>query len=235
MRRLAPMRHRISRRTVFAVLLAPALLALTVFLETCRPQPPKLPPTSEKRVRQPADTSDTGFLDEHANMGFPLLGRHREIPCDACHGATPPKPSCASCHRSPHGEGSLRVSSERRLREVPRGERFSEGESQLHELPRGFSQRLPRHGLLRMPPLAGLERYAFQSQPDRISAHGSAPRPRVRRLPPRSAVVQDRAEADAVLELPRGGLPELPFPARGVRRGNELPGMPSAGHVFLRA
>jgi hypothetical protein len=105
MRKLTPMRRKCTRRTAFVVLLAPALLALTIFLETCRPQPPRLPAASEGRVRPAADTSDAGFLDEHADTGFPLLGRHREIPCDACHGATPPKPSCASCHRSPHGDG----------------------------------------------------------------------------------------------------------------------------------
>jgi hypothetical protein len=105
MRRLTSLRGNLDRRTCLVVLLVSALSASAIFLETCRPQPPRPPATSEKRVVQPADTSDAGFLDEHANTGFPLLGRHREIACDACHGETPPKPSCASCHRSPHGDG----------------------------------------------------------------------------------------------------------------------------------
>jgi hypothetical protein len=58
----------------------------------------------------------TGFrpttfgLDEHATTNFALDGRHRAVPCSACHTGTRPrvdlriaKRACADCHANPHG------------------------------------------------------------------------------------------------------------------------------------
>lgn len=52
----------------------------------------------------PPDPAREAFLDEHASYGFPLEGRHRSLPCDACHGGKEPRASCESCHPSPHGK-----------------------------------------------------------------------------------------------------------------------------------
>jgi hypothetical protein len=104
MRRLTPIRRGYDRRAGLFALLAAAALVMAVLLETCGPPRVKQPASGAPGAAQPLDTADAGFLDEHAGTGFPLLGRHREIACDACHGGGEPSPSCASCHRSPHGD-----------------------------------------------------------------------------------------------------------------------------------
>jgi len=88
-----------NRTAVFVLILVPALLALNLILEACHPQPVKLSPP----VRgQDADTSQSAFVAEHANTGFPLLGHHAHMPCETCHGDKQPSPNCGSCHNSPH-------------------------------------------------------------------------------------------------------------------------------------
>ena len=108
------MRRMARRSRTSIVLLIPALVALAVAIETCRPQPGRMPApepragnvaTDTSLSSAPPDSAREAFLDEHANYGFPLEGRHRSLPCDACHGGMEPKPSCKGCHTSPHGEG----------------------------------------------------------------------------------------------------------------------------------
>jgi len=99
LRRLTRLRIKHNAQTVFVLILIPVLSALTLLLETCRPQPIKLRPPDQTQI---SGAPDTSFFQEHANIGFPLRGSHRELPCEACHGQQTPKPNCDNCHRSPH-------------------------------------------------------------------------------------------------------------------------------------
>ena len=90
-----------------AILHVAAFLAvLGLLLETCGPRPARIVPGSETKSAGPSKSS---FVAQHASTGFPLEERHAEIPCDACHGATQPRPDCGSCHRSPHGKSLKRA------------------------------------------------------------------------------------------------------------------------------
>jgi hypothetical protein len=79
-----------------------SILALSLLLVTCGPRRVKI---DSRHSAQAPDSAGSAFAAQHAAMGFPLLGRHAELPCGACHGERQPKPSCESCHTSPHGSG----------------------------------------------------------------------------------------------------------------------------------
>jgi hypothetical protein len=88
----------------FYLVLITVVIGSAMVLETCQPQLPKIRPALQW---QAPDSSQGAFVEEHANTGFPLVGRHAQLPCEACHGERQPKPDCASCHTSPH-DASLR-------------------------------------------------------------------------------------------------------------------------------
>ncbi|MDE3216592.1 MAG: hypothetical protein KGO03_09345 [Gemmatimonadota bacterium] len=49
---------------------------------------------------------------DHSATRYPLLGRHRDVSCDRCHGPgmkikDPPFATCASCHKDPHAGQAL--------------------------------------------------------------------------------------------------------------------------------
>ena len=104
-----------------------ALLPLAASLAAAAPEPTAVPPPA--RADRPADLSvrppgfvhpqgDTdcaachtadGWLPvafNHDRTGFPLVGRHREVTCKACHRTSTfadaiPR-ACSACHRDPH-------------------------------------------------------------------------------------------------------------------------------------
>jgi hypothetical protein len=77
-----------------------ALVCLAITIGACHPQPVKTPRAAG--LAPAADTSRSSFITEHAQTGFPLLGRHAHMPCEGCHGGRRPTPVCSSCHTSPH-------------------------------------------------------------------------------------------------------------------------------------
>ncbi len=88
-----------NHRIFFLLLVMPALLGFAFFMETCQRQAVKMPTPDQV---QGSDSSASSFAEEHAKTGFPLLGHHAHMPCEACHGERQPEPKCASCHKSPH-------------------------------------------------------------------------------------------------------------------------------------
>jgi hypothetical protein len=93
--------------TRMAVLTATALLSsLGLLLGDCGPHQAKT--RTPDRVAL-ADSAVSPAAAQHALTGFPLIGHHANLPCDACHGESQPRPECGTCHKSPHGNGLDKV------------------------------------------------------------------------------------------------------------------------------
>ena len=90
------------RLTLPGLVALPAATLVLGFMASARTQtapvaPQAKPAQSQTRIT-PADAK------EHEATGFPLVGNHLQLTCEACHeGKEAPKPACQSCHKSPHG------------------------------------------------------------------------------------------------------------------------------------